>query len=953
MDSVVSLAFPYSVSSPAKAGLVTLYVTDDNDTTRYAVKIKDGQCFQICHVYTDTLEPVGGRLQYVSDENPEGPLLLSVPSSRTRLKLELDIKGLDVSSNLDNNLLILKDYGPCLDLDDASELLNKGSESPTVDKSIIPFTKLTLGQPGSTRVLIGDSYDATKAVGKVLAVSLWSQTPSKTCEFLLSFKLYISGPYCSASASPLISNDPKFEPQLSELQDVSSKGLSAQLSDLNIKGMGAGLLKDTKDFNLSDLRKAFNFNIHDGPGFRKTLQLYENNTPQLKRAILTFQDEVRSLEACCKRLLSTRNRIIDVLQKVVQVQFNPLLEKLDIVKSFAQKFKLAFDHIEKIINFMVKDVFTQQSIPKMIAYCVSSQSSDYEPTSSRKVFEKQSKEFYDWLHKYLSNEKDRPELKLLLKRKNFELSKFDYLNFLNLTCNNQYLNQLFENILKFSSLPVTESGTLNYKLFLDNKKSQSLLNENSLVYLNGLSRFNSEKLQFRQMIESCRTNEELTNLIQRNPLNPSPEGKFNNFSQSKKSATPAKSHSDLPPIDFDLVFPNSLLITPPLAAKGTSLMDLDVDQNPNISGILYALGGQGKPGWHKEWVVLKKGQLMEFSDWRNGTQPINKPIDIALASVKPINKEKRQFCFEIITSHGQKHTFQAINNDERNQWIKALYNAGQLTDRLMKKQKPKLPGLADPLNIHRFEDRGSPVSIVSGSLYTVDDCLKSVRSIEDSDNNLCADCSSTESTEWLSCNFLVVVCLKCSSCHRNMGSHISKIKSLKLDNFFDENKVLLRHVNNRVANSYLEENVTDKIVANVTNEQRLRYINHKYEHRTFIKPIANLNSLLVESIQSLSIPNTIKYLNCGANPNINLQMSNPQWPEPITVSLFEYSLRKKVEVNEGSQKTEYFVFSELLLLHGYKLDQLGSLHPEIIDNNRAKTYWAKKRARIMGSEQNI
>ena len=77
-------------------------------------------------------------------------------------------------------------------------------------------------------------------------------------------------------------------------------------------------------------------------------------------------------------------------------------------------------------------------------------------------------------------------------------------------------------------------------------------------------------------------------------------------------------------------------------------------------------------------MVLKKGQLIEYADWRKGRTPINKPIEIALANVKAITHDKRQFCFEVLTSTGSKHVFQAFDNDDRNKWVKALHNAGQL-----------------------------------------------------------------------------------------------------------------------------------------------------------------------------------------------------------------------------------------------------------------------------------
>lgn len=72
--------------------------------------------------------------------------------------------------------------------------------------------------------------------------------------------------------------------------------------------------------------------------------------------------------------------------------------------------------------------------------------------------------------------------------------------------------------------------------------------------------------------------------------------------------------------------------------------------------------------------------MTEYSDWRKGKSPISDPIEIALSSVKAVNHYKRQYCFEILTSSGVKHVFQAFDNDDRNKWVRALHNAGQLVD---------------------------------------------------------------------------------------------------------------------------------------------------------------------------------------------------------------------------------------------------------------------------------
>ncbi|OBA18039.1 ArfGap-domain-containing protein [Metschnikowia bicuspidata var. bicuspidata NRRL YB-4993] len=917
-SEVFPLAFNYVTGESHIARLVKLALTDETNLSRIQVSLNNDICSKITH--TSTCLHVEKQIKYISNNAGLSPLLLVVSASHNKLKFEVDVLHAECESESQAFLVIHKSYGtdstPKLLLEQMLEslLLKLG------DASKIPLSELALDDQPQT-VVVNDCFSEKKAQNSVLTISAWHHSEAASRR-IFSFQIWVEEDVSKAI-------------HVAELAPDLPKRPPRQPTSL--------------EFDLTDLRKAFNFNIHDGPEFRTTLAVYEQDTPKLKKAMLNFQDEVRGLEMALKRLVTTRNCLLDTLEAVLNYQFNPLLKKSDLHKKFSAALKSVFEPLVRNLTFIIKEVFAAQSIPKMISYCMASTSADgsYETASSRKSFEKQSKEYYDWLHKYLSNEKDRPELKLLLKRKAFELSKFDYLNALNASSNNQYFNQLLENLFKFSNLPQID-GLLNFRLFQDKKNSPCLLPEKASLFLNGLSRFNSEKLQFRQMIEACRTNEELTTVIKSNALNSA------SAHQSDHTKRTEKLSIDTSSVNLDMIFPNLPLVSSPKSESSpkSPWAHVEDDQNANYAGILYALGGQGKPGWHKEWVVLKKGQLIEYSDWRNGTQPINRPIDIALASVKPVTKEKRQFCLEIMTSLGQRHVFQAINEDERSQWIKALYNAGQLTDRLIGKA-PKPSIITDfpkpPAQVLPADDgRGLPVSVFSELFHLTDEnLLQNVRSIAGSENGRCADCNSTETTEWVSMTFSVVICVKCSSCHRNMGSHISKVKSLKLDNFFDESRILLTYMNNALVNSYLEAMAPQKLDPDASDAQRLQYIKQKYENRAFMAPVGGINALLVKATRKIDIHEVIKWLNCGADPNLTLEMSNLQWSDPLTVTLFEYSLRKRIEVEEEGKQRGYFVISELLLLHGCLLENIRDLHPRIVGREDAKSYWMKKRSRSL------
>lgn len=900
--SVFPLALPYSVGLSQKLGLTKIVFRDEQDTSRIVLEIQDHKCKSITHRYTKSDEKYDEPLRYVSNLLETLPLLVCVPSSHHKIKLHLDVSNLEPSLHQDRELVIVKSSAPETDNADLAQLLrldNWTSSSREVAKSsfsdLIPTDNLNI-------VIVNDSIQKS-ASNNAVTVTIWEKHDSEY-EFLLRFDVWI------------------------ELPTNLDIALNLPTLVQNTKEIGS------KEINMKDLRKSFQFDLQDGPEFRKALNKYEQEAPRIKRALIVLQDEIKHFEKLLALIQSRKSKIIDIMGVLLDAQFNSLLQKLHVHASFASKFALIFDAFQSNCSFIFEEVLNQSFVAKIATYCnVSSSDSGHDTFSKKRLFEKQSKEYYDWLNKYLSNEKDRPKLKLLLKRKIFELLKFDYLNSLNLASNNQYFNQFLENIMKFTNLPLN-FGYLDYSLFLDSKESQQLLSEESRFYLNTLSRFNSEKLQLRQMIEACESNEELTSLLKENPIN---------FSDKKNIIDPSRPKIDTQALDPDLVFPASPIT---LSNADLSVVSHDADQNPNISGILYALGGQGKPGWHKEWVVLRNGQLIEFSDWRNGTSPINRPIDVAIASVKPVNHDKRHHCFEIISSSGHKHVFQALNAEERKHWMKALYNAGQITNRLItnKTKHPTNQALfTRPLVLRIPRGQGSPVSIFSSTFAAEDDdFLSVVRAVENSSNDICADCGSTDSVEWISLNNLVAICVQCSSCHRNMGSHISKVKSLKLDNFKREQRVLLSYINNNTVNKYLEETVSSKITPDVSDEQRLHYIRHKYEQKTFLSPTGDLNAALVRLVRKIDIPGVVKSLNCGADPNLNIQVSNETWPEPKTISLFEYSLKKIVEVEVNGEKKDYFAVSELLILNNCKVIGMKNAGSNAGLSDRALGFWKEK-----------
>ncbi|KAL1565360.1 ADP-ribosylation factor GTPase-activating protein agd3 [Salvia divinorum] len=104
-------------------------------------------------------------------------------------------------------------------------------------------------------------------------------------------------------------------------------------------------------------------------------------------------------------------------------------------------------------------------------------------------------------------------------------------------------------------------------------------------------------------------------------------------------------------------------------------------------------------------------------------------------------------------------------------------------------------------------------------------------------NDKCADCGASE-PDWASLNLGVLVCIECSGVHRNLGVHISKVRSLTLDVKVWEPSVLnlFQSLGNTFANSIWEELLQSKGVFQVDLDPPGLYQTNKPQMLYFSKP---------------------------------------------------------------------------------------------------------------------
>lgn len=107
--------------------------------------------------------------------------------------------------------------------------------------------------------------------------------------------------------------------------------------------------------------------------------------------------------------------------------------------------------------------------------------------------------------------------------------------------------------------------------------------------------------------------------------------------------------------------------------------------------------------------------------------------------------------------------------------------------------------------------------------------------VRDPHNQTCADCGS-QYPEWVSTNLGILICIQCSGIHRSLGTHISKVRSLFLDAWTEEQIEAIK--GNLAAKKIWEYAVPDGFEKPTANDPLIvkeQWIRSKYEHKQYIE----------------------------------------------------------------------------------------------------------------------
>lgn len=301
-----------------------------------------------------------------------------------------------------------------------------------------------------------------------------------------------------------------------------------------------------------------------------------------------------------------------------------------------------------------------------------------------------------------------------------------------------------------------------------------------------------------------------------------------------------------------------------------------------LEGYLFKRTTNAFKSWNRRWFMIKSHQLVykkRDNDGENNLTVMEE--DLRLCLVRTSYEVDRRFCFEVV-SPTKSHILQADSEETCKTWISALAagidaahsDSRSHTDSRSRSHHPRILSSksSDSLSSNSSSNKSpSNKTSLSGSC----EVRNSIRPTSDllslSNNFNCCDCRSPD-PKWASINLGITLCIECSGIHRSLGVHVSKVRSLTLDDWEPTWIHILTRLGNLNVNSVFEaqipEDSTLRPVHDSSREVREKWIREKYISKSFVnRSSEDADELLYKMTVERDMVGMIQALSSGGSVN--------------------------------------------------------------------------------------
>nr|XP_031311552.1 arf-GAP with GTPase, ANK repeat and PH domain-containing protein 3 isoform X5 [Camelus dromedarius] len=207
---------------------------------------------------------------------------------------------------------------------------------------------------------------------------------------------------------------------------------------------------------------------------------------------------------------------------------------------------------------------------------------------------------------------------------------------------------------------------------------------------------------------------------------------------------------------------------------------------------------------------------------------------------------EESFEFVVVSLTGQTWHFEASTAEERELWVQSVQAQILASLQGCRSAKDKPPPSLCPRQT-RLGNQNAALAV------------QAVRTVRG--NSFCIDCDAPN-PDWASLNLGALMCIECSGTHRHLGAHLSRVRSLDLDDWPPELLAVMTAMGNALANSVWEGALDGyaKPGPDACREEKERWIRAKYEQKLFLAPLPSSDVPLGQQLLRAVVEDDLRLL---------------------------------------------------------------------------------------------